>query len=71
MFGSFTGSLASSISILPDSNSFVIEQSLGKAQFSKLSDFDRKTPANVNRAPPRLAGLGTNKTYLFKRTFLI
>lgn len=27
--------------------------------------------ANSNRAPPRLTGMGTNKTYLYKRTFLI
>lgn len=27
--------------------------------------------ANMNRPPPRLRGLGTSKTYLFKRTLLI
>lgn len=27
--------------------------------------------AEMNRAPPRLTGLGTSKTYLFKRTLLI
>jgi hypothetical protein len=32
---------------------------------------DDDSPANSNRAPPRLTGMGTNKTYLYKRTFLI
>lgn len=32
---------------------------------------DGDSPANCNRAPPRLTGMGTNKTYLYKRTFLI
>lgn len=27
--------------------------------------------ACTNRAPPRLTGMGTSKTYLYKRTFLI
>lgn len=27
--------------------------------------------ACTNRAPPRLVGMGTSKTYLYKRTFLI
>lgn len=61
MFGSFTGSLASSISILPDSNSFVIEQSLGKAEFLKLRDFDGKTAVSGNRAPPGYPGLAQSK----------
>ncbi|MBA3991950.1 MAG: hypothetical protein C0469_00390 [Cyanobacteria bacterium DS2.3.42] len=31
----------------------------------------REHVARINRAPPRLVGMGTSKTYLFKRVFLI
>lgn len=42
------------------------------SQFLNLRNVEtREYVACVNRAPPRLGGLGSSKTYLFKQVFLI
>lgn len=63
--------LANSLSLLPDYNPDLLALA-----FSENSDFLAGTHvadplARLNRAPPWLKGIGSSKTYLYKRVFLI
>lgn len=67
----FSIGLAGSIVLLPDSN-----QKVEKVMFPDwLANVNVSTRSErvlqLNRAPPHIAGMGTSKTYLHKRTFLI
>jgi hypothetical protein len=71
MTGKYTAALAGSISLLPNTNQIV-----GKVIFlTQLADIYVGTRSErvhqLNRAPPHIVGMGTSKTYLHKRCFLI
>lgn len=67
----YTPSLASSIHLLPECEySAAVQISIRDVSYF-LSMFENEVLGHPNRAPPRLVGMGTSKTYLFKRTFLI
>ena len=66
-----TISLASSISILPESESFADSISILSDLPAFLIAVASDAPAHPNRAPPRIRGMGTTKTYLYKQVFLI
>ncbi len=71
MTGKFTAGLASSISILPESSKLFLKLVLSDWLSALGTSAPAQKIAQMNRAPPRLVGMGTSKTYLFKRTFLI
>ena len=66
-----TISLANSISILPESESLADSISVPGDLPAFLIAIDSDAPAHPNRAPPRIRGMGTTKTYLYKQVFLI
>ena len=66
-----TISLANSISILPESESFADSISILSDLPAFLIAVASDAPAHPNRAPPRIRGMGTTKTYLYKQVFLI
>ena len=63
--------LANSMSIMPEGEFSTVQVCLPKDQPEFLLSIDSDSPAHQNRAPPRIRGMGTSKTYLYKRTFLI
>jgi len=63
--------LSSSISILPEGEFSAVAISVLSDLPEFLVSIGSDRPANPNRAPPRIRGMGTSKTYLYKRTFLI
>lgn len=62
-----TISLASSISILPESESFADSISILSDLPAFLIAVASDAPAHPNRAPPRIRGMGTTKTALLQR----
>lgn len=66
-----TISLASSISILPESESFADSISILSDLPAFLIAVASDELEHPNRAPPRIRGMGTTKTYLYKQVFLI
>lgn len=72
MGGKSVISLASSIRILTEYPNPVAEvflpSWLGRAIIVTAPS---ERISQINRAPPRLTGMGTSKTYLYKQTFLI
>ncbi len=71
MAAKYYPSLASSFAMQSQSESLsLIRFGLGFISYFKTC-IESSRLANPNRAPPNLVGMGTNKTYLFKRTFLI
>jgi len=71
MSGKFTAGLATSVSISPDYNQPMLKVVLPDWLSNIPESTSTEKIAQMNRAPPRLVGMGTSKTYLFKRTFLI
>ncbi len=71
MKGKFMPGMANSLKILPNSNELVARAILPDwlSGMTFISPTEQIAP--LNRAPPRLVGMGTSKTYLYKRTFLI
>jgi hypothetical protein len=71
MTGKFTGGVASSISILPEHQNPVVKVLLPSWLCKTTMPAPPERISQINRAPPRLTGMGTSKTYLYKQTFLI
>ncbi len=71
MTGKFTGGVASSISILPEHQDPVVKALLPNWLCNTPTTAPPERISQINRAPPRLTGMGTSKTYLYKQTFLI
>ena len=71
MTGKFTGGVASSISILPEHHVPVVKVLLPSWLCKATMTAPPERISQINRAPPRLTGMGTSKTYLYQQTFLI
>ena len=63
--------LANTLHLSSDDGQFLIRVVIHDWLFDKTLQIPSSAVAQMNRAPPRLVGLGTSKTYLFKQTFLI
>jgi len=63
--------LANSLSLLPDYNPDLLAISFSKSSDLLASAHIADPLARLNRAPPWQKGIGSSKTYLYKRVFLI
>lgn len=66
-----TLALANSFDLLSKAGELTASSNPSSPAFLGSLDDSRDFVPETNRAPPRLIGFGTSKTYLFKRTLLI
>ena len=63
--------LANSLNLLPDTSTDLLALSFSESSDLLAGAHIADPLARLNRAPPWQKGIGSSKTYLYKRVFLI